>query len=149
MEISGGFYVTRLSLEQYGCNDNLNCMDGIFKYRKVQEANKANSLLSLTYWLRIHVAKGSAFISQYCTPFIYLSLLFYPLTQDILQSSIYVQPHDQEYLDHENQSTLPINVLSFSGTGQTTWLFVMKAAFPYIGIKSLFSSKYITLLILV
>ena len=54
IEVSGGFYVTEPSLKQYGFDDNLIA----WKYRKVQKANKANSLLPLTHWSRIHVAKG-------------------------------------------------------------------------------------------
>ena len=36
IEASGGFYVTRLSSEQYGRNNNLSYMSDVFKYGKVR-----------------------------------------------------------------------------------------------------------------
>ena len=55
IEASGGFYVARLSLEQYGRIDNPNCIGDILNTERYK-ANKAIFLPSLTYWLRIHVA---------------------------------------------------------------------------------------------
>ena len=51
--------------------------------QKGTKANKADSTLLLTYWLRVHIAKGQCIyhmVLHFLYLFIKLSLLSYPLT---------------------------------------------------------------------
>ena len=124
-------------------------MDSALNTERYKKLTKVNSLSPLTHWSRIHVAEGQC-IYHMVLCFLHLFIVTFLSINLGYPSAFYIFLASWSRVSWSwNSVNIVCQHLVLLWNRIDNVASVTKVAFPYFGIKSLFPSKYIILLILV